>query len=413
MGAETNFLQWNNGGVNQETDPEYLADPLRLGGAPTDAILPSPVFNKALYQLTTFVAAFCNMLALKGINTSDSDIAVLTAALSNVVIDTDLSTPIVAVTYSPTPTLNCTKVNGFYLALTGNSNVRVQPGSLSNGQIVTMIYRQDGAGGRTIFLNAPFTGGVTPDPTPNTTSVQMFIYNGFTGELAAVGPLVSDTGIRTINGTFSGQVGVAGQVTAATLVANGMTINGAASITGQLTVGSVSAGGNVVAGGLISTGSAIINGGLTVNNVAVAANMASGTLQVGGPGGVGNVLAGNGSSMTQQSLASLVGAIFGGNLSPNGWLSFPNGLIIQWATGVSQSSTSVVTQTVNFPRSFPTQCFVCIPGINWTGGSPDDAGVWAVDGSGVGTASVTLIRLRSSGFSQAQISAPTIFAIGK
>jgi hypothetical protein len=98
--AATNFLQWNPGQANQETDPSYVADPSRTGGAATGAIFASPLANKLFYQLTTFVAAFSNMLVAKGYSPNDANIATLAALLANVITAADLA----ALNYLPTAT---------------------------------------------------------------------------------------------------------------------------------------------------------------------------------------------------------------------------------------------------------------------------------------------------------------------
>lgn len=84
MPGTTNFQQWNPTGANQENDAAYTADAQRLGGAPVNAIWPSPTANKALYQFSTFITAFGQMMAAKGYNTSDANLAALVAALANV-----------------------------------------------------------------------------------------------------------------------------------------------------------------------------------------------------------------------------------------------------------------------------------------------------------------------------------------
>ncbi len=89
MPATTNFLQWNPTLTNQETDAAYAADAQRMGGA-TSGEFPSPTANKAFYQWSTFVAAFCQMMAAKGYSTSDASISTLAAQLANVLTNADL-----------------------------------------------------------------------------------------------------------------------------------------------------------------------------------------------------------------------------------------------------------------------------------------------------------------------------------
>ncbi len=52
--------------------------------------------------------------------------------------------------------------------------------------------------------------------------------------------------------------------------------------------------------------------------------------------------------------------IVAGNLAPNGWVKFANGLIVQWGMGSEQISED--TQTVIFPITFSRECFFLISG---------------------------------------------------
>ena len=90
MPGSSNFLQWNPTQSNQEDDAAYSADALRSGGAPTNAIFPSPTANKAFYQWSIFVAAFAAMLADKGYTLSDADFVNLKTVLSNILTQADL-----------------------------------------------------------------------------------------------------------------------------------------------------------------------------------------------------------------------------------------------------------------------------------------------------------------------------------
>lgn len=90
MAGSNNFLQWNANKTNQETDTQYNADALRVGGAVLNAIFPSALANKAFYQWSTFVAAFAQMMADKSYNLSDADFNALKAVLANVLTTEDL-----------------------------------------------------------------------------------------------------------------------------------------------------------------------------------------------------------------------------------------------------------------------------------------------------------------------------------
>ena len=77
--ATTNFQIFNPSESNQMNDATYTSNTLRSGGITVDALLPSPLLNKAYYQWSTFVAAFCQMLVNKGVSTADSNRAAIPA----------------------------------------------------------------------------------------------------------------------------------------------------------------------------------------------------------------------------------------------------------------------------------------------------------------------------------------------
>lgn len=77
--------------------------------------------------------------------------------------------------------------------------------------------------------------------------------------------------------------------------------------------------------------------------------------------------ASNAAKLGGQSLAWIVDqintaktGIVAGNLAPNGWVKFANGLIVQWGMGSEQISEA--TQTVIFPITFSRGCFSLITG---------------------------------------------------
>lgn len=88
----TNFIQWNPGAANQETDATYSADTQRSGGAAVNSPFSSALANKLFYQLSTFVTAFANVLVAKGFSPNDgsaspgSALANLQAILTNLCI---------------------------------------------------------------------------------------------------------------------------------------------------------------------------------------------------------------------------------------------------------------------------------------------------------------------------------------
>lgn len=119
MGS-SNFLQHNPTAANQEDDATYAGDSTRTGGIGVDQIMPSPWMNKIWYQSSTFIAAFAGALANKGYNLSDANLPTLEAVLANVLTNADTKPAQIVVPFSPTPTFDCSKANGFRIDLTSN-----------------------------------------------------------------------------------------------------------------------------------------------------------------------------------------------------------------------------------------------------------------------------------------------------
>jgi hypothetical protein len=191
MSATTNFLQFNPNAANQETDSAYLADSTRTGGAGTGGVFPSVLANKSFYQWSTFIAAFCQMLANKGISTSDADLNQLVSELANVLTTADQKPALLALTYSSALAFDFSKANGYEVILGGN----VTSSTVSNvapGQIVTIVIVQDSVGGHTFAWPTSGIAGTTAiEPPANSRNVQSFI--GCTdGLLYPIGPLTSN-----------------------------------------------------------------------------------------------------------------------------------------------------------------------------------------------------------------------------
>lgn len=231
--ATTNFLQFNPGAINQETDPEYAGDSQRAGGYGTDSIVPSPLLNKFSYQASTFIAAFGQMMANKGFSTSDADAGVLAAVLANLLTTADQIQKYQTLAYSPTPAFNLRSATAYQMTLSGNVNSSTYAGSPVPGQIYVFVWIQDGVGGRTVSLPPSTYGVIQPDPAPGSVSLQAFITDGG-GGMRAIGPLVSNNGIFT--GAVTSTSINAGSVNAGGLNA-GPTTTGATQ-TGALTAGS-------------------------------------------------------------------------------------------------------------------------------------------------------------------------------
>ena len=175
MPGTTNFQVWNPNETNQETDAQYLADSQRVGGAVDNTPLPAPLGNKGFHQWSTFCAAFGKMMANKpgAYNTSDADVDVLAAVLSNLLTESDLGVQIISVPYSPTPIFNAASSNGFQMALTGNITSSTISG-ITPGQLLAFYFAQDSVGGRSISWPSSFVGALQPDLTPYAVSIQLF-----------------------------------------------------------------------------------------------------------------------------------------------------------------------------------------------------------------------------------------------
>lgn len=213
--ATTNVQQWNPTGVNQETDAQYAADSQRAGGATNPAIFDATLANKLFYQLSTYVDGLFSAFAAKGFTTSDSNLSTLTAQCANFLTTADVRPAVIITTYAPTLTLNAAAANGFYVtSMTGNLSIAAING-LTSGQLIVLYFQQDGAGNRTVAFPSNVVGGVQPDPTPNSVSIQVLAYDSTTGMLRAAGPRISNTGTF-----FPGNVGVP-----ATLTTVGFTLN--------------------------------------------------------------------------------------------------------------------------------------------------------------------------------------------
>ena len=82
MAGSNNFLQWDSALNNMLSQGDYLANTTRSNGA-TAGIYPSNLHNKLMYQTTTFITAFGDMLADLGYTVSDADFSALKAVFGN------------------------------------------------------------------------------------------------------------------------------------------------------------------------------------------------------------------------------------------------------------------------------------------------------------------------------------------
>jgi hypothetical protein len=95
--------------------------------------------------------------------------------------------------------------------------------------------------------------------------------------------------------------------------------------------------------------------------------------------------------------------------SGSGWLQLPNGYIFQWAQGAIDTSAGTVTQTVNFPKPFPHNCFIPQVTTKWNAGADQDLMSYQV--TSWSNASVNLRRGRR-GDDNTMTTQPLVFAIG-
>ena len=226
MAGTTNILQFNPTQANQESDAAYLADAIRTGGAGVDGIWPSNSANKTLYQISAVVAALAQMMANKGFSISDANYSVLVTQLSNILTTADLQHGVQALAWSSSITLNAAAFAAFAVPLQGATTLLVT--GATAGQVCVVIYTQDSVGGHAVTFGSGFgAGAAQPDPTPGTTSVQVFIANG-AAILTAVSPLISSGGVNnTPIGNSSPSTGAFSALTCPTRIAGDSTVNAA------------------------------------------------------------------------------------------------------------------------------------------------------------------------------------------
>ena len=193
----SNFLQFNPTQANQENDAAYTADPTRSGGAGVGAIWPSSSANKTLYQLSTFVTAFAQMMVGKGFSMSDADVNALALELSN----------IVALGGSPLPiSQGGTGATSFILAglpkVVGNLDLYTQTTSLSTTTLYTpsvagfywipaAILGRSPTGTTTMAMTFSWTQSGLPMSTVYSLVLNLGGHNGAAGDGAV---LYSDAG---------------------------------------------------------------------------------------------------------------------------------------------------------------------------------------------------------------------------
>lgn len=108
----TNFVQFNPLASGQESDASYLADSMRANGAAANAILPHIMFNKMMYQLSTYITAQAQALVTKGYAPNDgagnpgTAVTTLAAVMANIMTQADMApwAKLASPSFSGTPT---------------------------------------------------------------------------------------------------------------------------------------------------------------------------------------------------------------------------------------------------------------------------------------------------------------------
>jgi hypothetical protein len=173
MPGTTNFLQWNPGANNQETDMAYAADSQRTGGSPVGVPFPSPTSNKLFYQLSTFVTAFAASLTNKNYSPNDSSIGALEAVLANIVTFNDLKSNLTSVAFSTSPMFDASSTNGFDFVMAGNVTSSTLTGQQIGQTLIFVIVQ--GSAPYTFSPPPNINGWVAISAVPNSVNVQSFI----------------------------------------------------------------------------------------------------------------------------------------------------------------------------------------------------------------------------------------------
>lgn len=218
MPASTDFLQWNPTAANQETDASYSTDAMRVAGASTAAIFPSTLANKLFFQCTTFISAFCQMLAAKGYSTSDASISALVSVLMNVKTASEFLTAIQTVAYASSVTFDATQSASFFLTLTGNVTAATLSG-VTNGQWILFIVAQDGTGNHTFTWPANLSNPGNICPQASTYSIQLFVKLPGVTNLQPITPMIwsTPTGILSGSGPVLFSINTTGTISGAYL----------------------------------------------------------------------------------------------------------------------------------------------------------------------------------------------------
>ena len=187
MPGTTNLLQWNPTQANQETDAAYAADSQRAGGAVDPSLFASVLANKLFFQCTTYLTALFQAFANKGFTTSDASLATLTAQCANFLTSADVKPGLQYVLYAPTLVFDATQANGFQVTLTGGLSFTVTGATV--GQLITLVFTQDGVGGRAVTYPGNVLSPGVPSVAAGASSAQLFqVLND--NQLHPIGPMV-------------------------------------------------------------------------------------------------------------------------------------------------------------------------------------------------------------------------------
>ena len=184
-----NFLQFNPGQANQESDSTYSSDTNRSGGFPVDAIWPSPLANKTLYQLSTMVAALATFITNRGYNAQDTSLPTLITNLTSALLSG--ASQLIAVAYAAAMAFAASgaSITVFETTLTGNVTSSTLTG-VNPGNILIFVIHQNSGGGHTFVWPTGFGSAGVVDPTGSATSTQQFVIDG-SGNPHPLGPMTS------------------------------------------------------------------------------------------------------------------------------------------------------------------------------------------------------------------------------
>lgn len=188
MAGSTNFQQFDPPATNALLDAAYTASTLRASGFPLNALVPSNLINKFMYQVSTFVTAFAQMLANKGFAVSDASLTTLTAVLANVLTSADASVSGQTVAYSPTPAFNAAAGGIMDITLSGPVSSSTIAGQVAFS-ILTFIIHQNAGGGNTFAWPANFISPPVISLVGGATSVCKFIVDA-AGHIRPYAPMV-------------------------------------------------------------------------------------------------------------------------------------------------------------------------------------------------------------------------------